>query len=37
MLLNALRAFRPNHPNVTVELLSMLSEHRHAELQIDRI
>jgi LysR family transcriptional regulator, benzoate and cis,cis-muconate-responsive activator of ben and cat genes len=37
ILPNALRAFRASHPNVTVELLRMLSEHQHAELQIGRI
>jgi len=37
ILPNAIRAFRASHPNVKVELMSLLSEHQHAELQTGRI
>ncbi|MHA7685718.1 LysR family transcriptional regulator [Cupriavidus sp. PET2-C1] len=37
ILPNAIRALRVSHPNVKVELISMLSEHQHAELQTGRI
>lgn len=37
ILPNAIRAFRASHPNVKVELISLLSEHQHAALQTSRI
>src|SRR5215203_2655403 len=37
ILPNAIRAFRASHPNIKVELISLLSEHQHAELQTGRI
>lgn len=37
ILPTAIRAFRASHPNVKVELVSLLSEHQHAELQTGRI
>ncbi|MGM9487018.1 LysR family transcriptional regulator [Ideonella sp. YS5] len=37
ILPNAIQAFRSSHPNVKVELMSLLSEHQHAELQTGRI
>jgi DNA-binding transcriptional LysR family regulator len=37
ILPNAIRAFRGRHPNVKVEMLSLLSEHQHVELQSGRI
>jgi DNA-binding transcriptional LysR family regulator len=37
ILPNAIRAFRASHPNVKVELIGLLSEHQHAELQSGRI
>jgi DNA-binding transcriptional LysR family regulator len=37
ILPNAIRVFRASHAKVKVELLSMLSEHQHAELQSGRI
>ncbi len=37
ILPNAIRTFRASHPNVKVEILSLLSEHQHVELQTGRI
>ncbi|HSI57855.1 MAG TPA: LysR family transcriptional regulator [Ideonella sp.] len=37
ILPNAIRAFRLSHPNVRVELIALLSEHQHVELQTGRI
>lgn len=37
ILPNAIRAFRASRPNVKVEILSLLSEHQHVELQSGRI
>lgn len=37
ILPNAIRAFRTSHPKIKVELIGMLSEHQHAELQTGRI
>ena len=37
ILPNAIRVFRTSHPKVKVELISLLSEHQHAELQTGRI
>jgi DNA-binding transcriptional LysR family regulator len=37
ILPNAIRVFRASHPNVKVELISLLSEHQRAELQTGRI
>lgn len=37
ILPRAIRSFRVSHPMVKIELISMLSEHQHAELQTGRI